>query len=313
VANRAQVTRTTLIAVTTSMLTISRALLLATVCAAVVLASARAQDAATLRARHDALREQLADNPFGRPLYLDSSQSGGDWKGEVSAAVEHPFSTVARALGSADHWCEILILQTNIKYCEASQEAGTASLSVYITRGNDDPLESAYRTDFRFKVIAARDDYFHLALSSPDGPLGTRNYRIELEAVPLGGEVSFIHLSYSYSFGLAARLATRIYLATTARDKVGFSVVAHRADGSPVYVDGMRGMIERNTMRYYLAIEAYLGSFALPPAVRQEKSLRDWHAGLERHPRQLLDIPREDYLEMKRREVRRQPAAGESS
>jgi len=291
------------------MLTISRALLLATVCAALVLASARAQDAATLRARHDALREQLADNPFGRPLYLDSSQSGGDWKGEVSAAVEHPFSTVARALGSADHWCEILILQTNIKYCEASQEAGTASLSVYITRGNDDPLESAYRTDFRFKVIAARDDYFHLALSSPDGPLGTRNYRIELEAVPLGGEVSFIHLSYSYSFGLAARLATRIYLATTARDKVGFSVVAHRADGSPVYVDGMRGMIERNTMRYYLAIDAYLGSLAAPADKRVDQRFATWFDATEQYPRQLHELDRQAYLQMKKNEYQRQQTA----
>ena len=55
------------------------------------------------------------------------------------------------------------------------------------------------------------------------------------------------------------------YLATIGRDKVGFSIVGSRADGQPVYVHGTRGVIERNTMRYYVAIEAYLSTMALPP------------------------------------------------
>jgi hypothetical protein len=62
----------------------------------------------------------------------------------------------------------------------------------------------------------------------------------------------------------------------------------------------MRGVAERNTMRYFLAVEAYLGSLAAPPGARVEKSLRNWHGAVERYPRQLHEIERDEYLVMKR-------------
>ena len=54
------------------------------------------------------------------------------------------------------------------------------------------------------------------------------------------------------------------YLATAGSSKVGFSVVDRKADGTPVHIRNLRGVIERNTMRYYLAIEAFLGAHAAP-------------------------------------------------
>ena len=47
--------------------------------------------------------------------------------------------------------------------------------------------------------------------------------------------------------------------------KVGFTVVGHSPDGKPIYVDDFRGALERNAMRYYLCIEAYLTSLSAPP------------------------------------------------
>jgi hypothetical protein len=70
----------------------------------------------------------------------------------------------------------------------------------------------------------------------------------------------------------------------------------------------MRGVVERNTMRYFLAIEAHLGALSVPAAGRMEKSLRDWFAGSERYPRQLHEMEQGAYLSMKRREhLRQQP------
>ena len=46
---------------------------------------AQAQDAASLQARHAVLREQLASNPFQRPLYLESSDRSGELKGDIYA------------------------------------------------------------------------------------------------------------------------------------------------------------------------------------------------------------------------------------
>jgi hypothetical protein len=116
-------------------------------------------------------------------------------------------------------------------------------------------------------------------------------------------------MSYSYAYGTAARLAMQAYLATAGRDKVGFSITGKAEDGKPVYVDGVRGVLERNTMRYYLAIEAYLGGMSAPPGEREEKRLRDWFAATERYPIQLHEMERDEYLAMKRHELQRQHLA----
>jgi hypothetical protein len=96
------------------------------------------------------------------------------------------------------------------------------------------------------------------------------------------------------------------YLATAGSKKVGFTITGTRSDGQVDYVGGLRGMVERNTMRYYLAIEAYLGALSAPPAAQLEKRLQDWYVETERYPRQLHEIEKNDYLQMKRREYVRQ-------
>jgi len=98
------------------------------------------------------------------------------------------------------------------------------------------------------------------------------------------------------------------YLGTIGRNKVGFTVVGKQDDGQPRYIGGMRGLVERNTMRYYLAIEAFLGALSSPPQARVEKSLRDWFAAVESYPRQLHEMEQGEYLAMKRREYSRQQA-----
>jgi len=133
------------------------------------------------------------------------------------------------------------------------------------------------------------------------------------EAVPLDAGHSFMHLSYSYGFGFAARLAMQGYLSTVGSGKVGFSVVDRRPDGQPVYVGSMRGVIERNTMRYYLAIDAYLDSLSAPPQQQVERRLRDWFTATERYPLQLHEISEDDYLAMKRKEIQRQQAPTETA
>ena len=110
---------------------------------------------------------------------------------------------------------------------------------------------------------------------------------------------------------MAARIAMSAYLATIGHDKVGFSIVGQGSDGAPVYLAGMRGAVERNTMRYYLAVEAYLGALALPVAQRPDQRLRDWFHATERYPRQLHELTREDYLAMKRRELAQRKALAE--
>ena len=50
---------------------------------------------------HAALRAELADNPFGRPLYVESSENAGEHKGAIYADIEQPFKRVGAALRRA--------------------------------------------------------------------------------------------------------------------------------------------------------------------------------------------------------------------
>lgn len=268
-----------------------------------------AQDPARLHARHAALQEQLAHNQFQRPLVIESNQTDADLKGDIFSVVEMPYATLNPALQGTDHWCDILMVHLLVKDCRANPAGPAPTLSLAVARTWNQPLDAAHRIDFRYKLAAATPDYLQVQLNADIGPMGTKNYRLMLEAVPLDAKRSFVHMSYAYGHGFAARLAMEAYLATLGRNKVGFSITGRGSDGKPVYMGKVRGVVERNTMRYYLAVEAYLGALALPPSEQVERRMHDWYASIERYPRQLHEIERNDYLEMKRKEVLRQQAA----
>ena len=267
--------------------------------------------AEALRARHAALKDRLTDNAFQRPLVLESTQDAGDLKGDIYAVVEHPYATVRTALSRAASWCDILILHLNIKSCRASEAADRAKparVVVNVGKKYDQPLEQTYEVDFDYRVAAQGADYLQVRLNAENGPLGTKDYRIVLEAMPIDAKTSFVHMSYSYGFGMAAKLAMEGYLATLGRSKVGFTIVERKSDGTPVYTGNVRGVIERNAMRYYLAIDAYLAALSLPAAEQPEKRIRGWIASVERYPKQLREMEPDEYLVMKRKELARQQA-----
>lgn len=267
-------------------------------------APASAQDAGSLRTRHSALRERLASNQFGKPLVLESVQSSGDLKGDVYAVVEHSFATVQQALQSPDHWCDLLILHLNVKRCRVA--SGGKSLELAVGRKFDQPLDDAYKVEFNYRVAASTSEYLQVQLNADEGPLGTRSYRIQVEAIAADAKKSVIHMSYAYGYGFAAKMAMQTYLATIGSSKVGFTILDKQADGSPVYQGGVLGLLERNTMRYYLAIDAYLAAYGLPPGEQAERRIREWYASTERYASQLHEMDQAEYLDMKRREIKRQ-------
>ena len=46
---------------------------------------------------------------------------------------------------------------------------------------------------------------------------------------------------------MMGRLAMQVYLGTTGRSKVGFTVTGTQADGQPLHIGGTRGVVEVNT------------------------------------------------------------------
>ena len=265
---------------------------------------ALAQDPVTLRNKNATLQDKFASNQFGRPLVLESTQTAGNLRGDVYTIVEHPFATVKQALQANDHWCDILILHLNVKRCRTGADGKSVNLNV--GRKFDQPLEDAYELEFDWRLAAATADYLSVQLTADEGPLSTRNYRIQVEAIPVDAKRSLIHMSYAYAYGFAARMAMQTYLTTLGRNKVGFSITGRNAEGKPIYIGGVLGLLERNTMRYYLAIDAYLVAYSLPPPEQFEKRIQEWYGSTQRYAPQLHEMEQNEYLEMKRKEMRRQ-------
>lgn len=169
-------------------------------------------------------------------------------------------------------------------------------------------MTDTYRVDFLYQEIITTPDYFALELNAENGPFDTRDYHIWVEATSIKGGRTFLHFTYAYAFGFAGRIAMQGYLATAGSDKVGFTVTDRSSDGNPVYIKGIRGIVERNTMRYYLAIDAYLLALNAPANQQLEQRLQCWYQSTEAYARQLHEVEINEYLSMKRDEYQRQQA-----
>ena len=278
--------------------------------AALLLACAAFAGAPTLRSSYAALAPELRASPFQRPVHIESTDTARNAQGDVYAIVEYPFAVFSAALADPAQWCDVLILHLNTKGChEVPQGAGAAQIELRVGRKYDQPLADAALLAFAWRAVAVSPDYLDVELRAPEGPYGTRDYRIVLEAVPIAPGRTFLHLGYAFGFGAMGHLAMHAYLATVGRDKVGFSTVAPAHAGEPpAFVDGTRGLVERNAMRYYLAIDAYLSALDASPPERFEKQARNWFDASDRYPAQLHEMDRDGYLAMKRAEYRRQQA-----
>jgi hypothetical protein len=283
-----------------------RWLLLACTAAVAFQALAQQDAVVTLRAKYDSLESQLRQNQFKRPVVVDSIETPNRLTGDVYAIVEYPFDAVSAGLKPADNWCDVMILHINTKYCRAATGPSGTILKVNIGKKTPEKLAVVARVEFNYRVAALTPEYLEIMLNAKDGPLGTSDYRIRLEAVALPNAKTFLHLTYSYSMNFVGRLAVQTYLTTIGRGKVGFTEVGKQANGQPDYIDGVRGLVERNTMRYYLAIDSFLESASAAPAAQLEQRLQSWFTAVERYPRQLHEMDRTAYLEMKRAEYLRQ-------
>jgi hypothetical protein len=274
---------------------------LSIVAAALGLAAATADaDPRALHALHAASVDRLRDSPFGRPLWIASTEADGRLDGEIRALVERPFTEV-EALADPAHWCELLTLLPNIRRCRAA--AADRHLTLWFARRFDQPPAETHPVRFDMRTRAVRGAHLEVVLQASKGPLGTSDYRVELGAVPVDKERVFLRMRYGYAYGLSARLAADAYLATRGRDKVGFTVVGSDGTGAPQYIGGPRGAVERNAMRLYLAIDAYLDASGESVAPRRERSLRTWLDAIARYPRQLAEADRSAYLEAKRQRL----------
>ena len=273
-------------------------------------ASPQSGVARQLDEKHADLKEALANNAYGRPLFLESTESGDLVSGNAYAVLDAPFTAVSTAFRSANTWCDVMILHINTKYCRVVPGSNPTTLKVHVGKKTPQTLQDSFPLEFVMRQVNASASFLVVQLNAENGPLGTSNYRIELQAAPIDGNKTFMHLRYAYEYGMAGRLAMQGYLATIGRGKVGFSTkTPATANAKAAYVGGARGAIERNTMRYYLAIDAYLQSLHQPPVIQVNARLEKWFDATEQYPTQLRETDKASYLGMKKNEIQRQQAS----
>lgn len=251
--------------------------------------------------RYQALRAAASTQPRPLPFYVESSERNGALSADVYAAVSQPFADMSPLLAMPATWCYFIPISLNIKACTQHRQDGAAYLTLYGGRDFYESPEDAYQVQYRFQPEVVRKDYLRLRLSAAHGPLGTKNYLIVLDMLPYEGQ-TLVHIHTSYRTGLLSRIATRLYLATLGRNRVGFSITGYDSDGKPIFIKGMAGIIERNALRYFLALHAYLDTRAVPAAERYDAMLRVWFGFTERYPKQLHEMDWPKYFQAKQHE-----------
>jgi hypothetical protein len=268
-------------------------------------AASRENTADALSNRYRTMLSQLSASPLGVPVLVTSFEDGDQMRGEVHATLPQSFDNLVARLSVPREWCQIVLLHLNIKACTHEHETSRDWLTFYSGRKVYESPEKAYPLRFAFHAADARIDHLDIDLSAATGPLNTSDYRITLGAIPIP-QGSFVRFSYSYRSSTTSRVATNGYLATLGRGKVGFTVVGTGRDGKPAYVDGRRGIVERNAVRYYFAIQAHLEGLSAPQQQRFERALERWFELTERYPVQLHELEKSDYLQGKRLEFEEQ-------
>lgn len=131
-----------------SLLRCLKSLLLACAAGMACAAFAAPDAAATLLEKYAALGEQLQQNQFQRPLVLDSVETPERLTGDIYAIVGHPYGTVREGLSSPDHWCDVMLLHINTKYCHAVTGTSGTTLRVNIGRKTPEDLAGVARINF---------------------------------------------------------------------------------------------------------------------------------------------------------------------
>lgn len=264
------------------------------------------QGSSILLDTYDRIKPKLERNSFGAPLYLESSDQDGLLHVDVYGIFDHPFSSVVDVLKVPANWCDIVSLHPNVKACTYRELPGAWRLDFYTGRKFYQHPKDAYQFTYLYRNVESRQGYLDILLSADEGPFGTKNHRMRFEASALDGGRTLVHVSYTYRYGFSLRMAEKIYFATLGQGKVGFTVNGTDSNGTPVYIGGARGALERNAVRYYFAIQSFMDTVRYPDEGRFAMRISEWYDLTNHHRRQLFEMDKKDYLTFKTAEHKNQ-------
>ncbi len=263
----------------------------------------------TLFMQYKSIQHLLENNQYSAPVYIRSGFEENSAEGEVYAVIDHDFKDILTTLNSPGNWCDVLLLHINVKGCDTGFNNKTHRvLALYVGSSSYQTPDEALEMLYQFTTVKSSPDYLHVRLNAGDGPLGTSDYLLTFEAIPNDKSTSIIRFKYSYRYGFIAKLALDGYLATIGRHKVGFTVTNYDKAHNPVYIKGLQGIVERNAMRYFLAIQSFLDSPNMGRELWNNRILR-YNDLASRFQLQFVEIREKEYIETKQKEFRNRVAS----
>jgi hypothetical protein len=273
-----------------------------------------ASEALALQQTLRSMEDSLSRSPLKKPLAISSQESSEHLRGDLYASVEYKLAAMGDAAGSAERWCEIVLLLSNTKACRASNSPKANTLLVSVSSSKTADAADATTTEFHLDVRPPDSTYFEAGITATEGPTGTRDITLRLQAIPITATRSFVHLHYAYNTHWLGRMAMQAYLQTLGRGKLGFTLIADTDATTTTtttttttsnYIGGARAVIERNTMRYFLGLECAL-AFAQQEAPQRFTAMTGcWYGQVEKYPLQLHEMLRSEYLSMKATQYQR--------
>ena len=191
--------------------------------------------------------------------------------------------------------CKIILSHPDVMACTYKKVNDKWLLNVYHADKFSEPLMDAYQMNFVYHVSKLQPVYFDIALTAHEGPSHTRDHQFGLEAIPIDKNITFIHLRYSFGYSALGYFLMKIFGGT----KIGFSIVGRDSGGNPVYVEGLRGLVERDVVCHYLAIVAYVDALKTPADQRFERRISQWYDFTTRFKKQFSEMKKEEYLKYK--------------
>lgn len=256
-------------------------------------------DLTGMQQKYQELEDSLMNNIFALPVYIESKSEKESQHGDIYGIIYHPYSTIKSALTSPASWCDIIPQHPNIKACTYQHQSNLCQFTIYSGIQSYDEPKNTYKLEYNYSVTLQQENYFRSLLDAEDGPLGTYNYKIFIEAIPVNNHSTFIHFGYGFNHGALIRVAMKIYFSTFGRNRVGFTIIETNKENEPVYIGGIPAAIERNVICYYFAIQSYLDNIDVDHDKQLLARINRWFDLTEKYPRQLYEMKKEDYLQYK--------------
>ncbi len=257
-----------------------------------------------LKSEYEAKTPQLEVSQFSLPILMESSVQGRLLKTVIFGRLEHSYELVLDQLSNPAAWCGMMFLHLNTKACVHQTRQGRSTVTIYMGNKEYQPISETKPLSLTFVAKVETAEGQLVKLQSEQGPYHTSDYLIVVEVAPLESCCTIIKFQLSFKTNPLIQSLANLYLTVFARNKVGFTRIDTTRDGNPVYVSGMKSVLERNALRNYLAVTTFLDTLG----ENRERRFERWFDATAKYD-QLKELSKSDYLKYKKMEYRQQVAA----